>query len=413
MTDTTPTTGPSGPGGANLRALRDHNSGLLLDLVRDSGELSRAELAERSGLTAQAVSKIVARLIGDGVLAESGRAAPSVGKPRTLLRLVPEARLALGAHLDRDELRLVLVDLAGRIVRSRRVRLRTPPRPATAIARIAGEAHDLVSAGGVSTDRVLGLGVGAPGPLDHRAGVVSGATNLPGWHEVPLRDRLAEATGFPVAVDKDTNAAVVAECWRRGERFRDAVLVYLGTGVGAGLVLDGRVHRGSRTNAGEFGHTTLVAGGPRCACGRRGCVEAVCGPGAVVARLARLRGSDPVPQAEVLRRFAEACAAARNGDRVAGAELVRAARLFGVAVVDLVNLLDVDQVVLGGRAVGPAGEPLLAGLRRALAGQARPVGRAPVEVSVSDLGEDLVAAGAAMLVLAGLSGRRLGAALAG
>ncbi|GAA0601344.1 ROK family transcriptional regulator [Kutzneria viridogrisea] len=349
--------------GVNLDRLRGHNDALVLDLVRTQEGLSRVDLAARTGLTAQAVSKIVARLIEHGLLAESGQAAPTVGKPRTLLRVVADARWSVGVHLDRDELRVVLADLTGTVVRERRV-----PGPVADVAWIAAPVAELLA--GVDPAKVIGIGVGCPGPLDHRTGVVHAATRLPGWHGVPLREQLAQVTGLPVIVDKDTNAAVLAERWWQRERFTHAALVYVGTGIGAGLVLDGQVHRGARTNAGEFGHTTVQADGPLCPCGRRGCVEVLCGPAAVV-------GAGP----DVLARFAALDPADQR--------IRRASRLLGTAVLDLVNLLDLDHVVLGGRAAAP----YLAEVERA-------VRDAGVSVALSELGPGSVAAGAATLPLA-------------
>ncbi|MBP2477421.1 putative NBD/HSP70 family sugar kinase [Crossiella equi] len=395
--------------GANLNALRGHNSTLVLDLIRGTEGLSRVEIAQRTGLTAQAVSKIVARLMEDGLVAESGQAAPTVGKPRTLLRLLPEARFAVGAHVDRDELRFVLVDLAGTVLARRRVPMPATPTPDVVIPLLAQHSLGMVNSSAVPEDRLLGVGIGCPGPLDHHTGVVHQATNLPGWVDVPLRDRVAELTGLPVILDKDTNTAIVAEGWR-GEGLREAALVYIGTGIGAGLVLGGAVHRGSRTNAGEFGHTTLVATGPRCACGRRGCVEVLCSPATVLARVRRRSGGAPDAPAptdpSVLPAFQRLCAEARAGDKLARAELTRAARLLGGAIADLVNVLDIDHVVLAGRAVDAAREFYLREIDRALRTQIRSPEWQPVRVTVSDLEQDLVAAGAAMLLLSTFYGRQ-------
>ena len=353
--------------GVNLGGLRDHNAALLLDLIRRTDGLSRVDLAGSTGLTAQAVSKIVARLISNGLVAESGQAVPTIGKPRTLLRLVADARHAVGVHLDRDELRLVLVDLAGTVLADRHV-----PGLAVSIDQIAGEVRHL-------TDRVpartmLGVGVGCPGPLDHRTGVLHHANRLSGWENAALGPELAAATGLPVIVDKDTNAAVLAELWT-GDTPAHAAVVYVGTGIGAGLVLDGQVHRGARTNAGEFGHMTMDPNGPDCVCGRRGCLEALCGPAAVVARAT----GEPAPESALLHRFAQ----------LSHAETDWAGDLLGVAVMDLVNLLDLDRVVLAGR-LAPA---YLAGVERALVSTG-------VEVRLSGWGPPQVAAGAATLPLA-------------
>jgi predicted NBD/HSP70 family sugar kinase len=362
--------------GANLGALRDHNAGVVLDLIRRHDGVSRLDLAGGSGLTAQAVSKIVARLMDAGLVAESGRAesgraasgqaAPSVGRPTTLLRLVPDARHAVGVHLDRDELRLVLVDLAGRVVAAEH-----RPGLVGSVDELAAPIRRLASI--VDPATLAGVGVGCPGPLDHRTGVLHHANRLPGWENAALGPVLAAALGRPVIVDKDTNAAVLAELWTTDLPAQTA-MIYVGTGIGAGLVLDGKVFRGARTNAGEFGHTVMRLDGPDCVCGRRGCLEALCGPAAVVARVC-----GDVPESLVLQRFA----------RLDAAEVGWAGDLLGVAVRDLVNLLDLDRVVLAGRAA-PA---YLDGVGRAVRGSG-------VEVTLSGWGPQLVAVGAATLPLA-------------
>jgi predicted NBD/HSP70 family sugar kinase len=350
-------------GVANLHFLRGYNDAVVLRLARGGEPMTRVELAARSGLTPQAVSKIVTRLIADGLLVESGRRNVGVGKPRTLLELVPTSRFALGAHVERDELRVVLADLAGSVVDRTVVPLPPGFGPEELVASLASQVEVVLGRNEVPDERLLGLGIGFLGPLDHRRGVVHDATGLSEWHDVPLRDLVARRLGLNVLVDKDSTVAVVAESWRRGEEFRDAALVLVGTGLGAGLLLDGTVHRGARTNAGEFGHTTVQLDGPRCACGRTGCVE-------VVHNIA-----------------------AASGDHD------RAVTVLGTAVADLVQLLDVDHVVLGGRSVLRAPERYASGVRDTVRAQIPRSDWLAVEVGVSELGEDLVAAGAAMLVL--------------
>ncbi|XVV02844.1 ROK family protein [Actinosynnema sp. CA-248983] len=342
----------------NLRFLRGYNDAVVLGLAR-SGAVTRVELAERSGLTPQAVSKVVGRLIDEGLLVESGTRNVGVGKPRTLLKLVADSRLALGAQVERDELRVVLTDLAGDVLDRAVAPLPPDFDPATFVAELTR----LVN--GMRDDKLLGVGLGFVGPLDHRTGVIHDATGLVKWHEVPLRALAEDSLALPVVLDKDTNTAIVAESWRRGEQLRNAVLVLVGTGLGVGLLLDGQVYRGARTNAGEFGHTTIQLAGPPCVCGRTGCVEAVHN------------------------------LAARSGD------LAGATSIVGLAVADLVQLLDVDHVVLAGRAVLAEPEAYLAGVRAKLPTD----DWLPVEVEVTPLGDDVVAAGAAMLVLSEFYGR--------
>ncbi|WP_410091604.1 ROK family protein, partial [Streptomyces sp. adm13(2018)] len=217
------------------------------------------------------------------------------------------------------------------------------------------------SAPGPLPPSVLGVGVAMPGPLDHLAGVPGRVTGFPEWDGHPVREELARRLGLPVVLDKDTNAAALGLAVRPAAPSSFAY-VHLGTGLGAGLVLGGAPLRGDRTGAGELGHQTVQLDGPACGCGGRGCLEVLC------------------------------LAAVARGD---GAE---AARILGAGAANVVRLLDIDEVLLGGRLVLAAPEVFAGGVREVLAGLGL---TAPVRVAGD---RDAVAEGAAWLVLAPLFG---------
>ncbi|MFE0137076.1 ROK family protein [Streptomyces sp. NPDC059037] len=355
--------------GVNLLALRGHNAALVLDLLRtaDADGISRLEIAERTGLTPQAVSKITARLRTEGLAAEAGRRASTGGKPRTLLRLVPEAGHAVGLHLDRDELTAVLADLTGRVVAERRAPLDFGAGADAVVDAAVGVVRELVCPPG-DPGRLLGVGVALPGPLDHTDGVLHRVTGFPAWDGFPLREAFAGRLGLPVVVDKDTNAAALGLAL--GGVAESFAYLHLGTGLGAGLVLSGGLYRGARTGAGEFGHQVIQLDGPRCGCGDRGCIEALC------------------------------LAAVARGDTA------EAARALGVGAANLVSLLDIDRVLLGGRAVFAAAESFVRGVGEVVTERVRRGGGdTEVPVAVASGGDRGVAEGAAQLVLAPVFGR--------
>ncbi|MCI3226919.1 ROK family transcriptional regulator, partial [Streptomyces sp. NP-1717] len=334
---------PNPNAGANLPSLRSHNSALVLDLLRTAGEggISRLELAESTGLTPQAVSKITARLRTEGLAAGAGQRASTGGKPRTVLCLVPSAAHAVGLHLDRDELTAVVVDLAGTPVAVRTAPFDLGAGAAEVVETAAGQVESVRAEaerragppGAAGPDRLLGVGVALPGPLDHAAGVLGRVTGFPRWDGFPLRDALADRLGLPVVLDKDTNAAALGLALRGpGDSF---AYLHLGTGLGAGLVLGGALYRGDRTGAGEFGHQVIQLDGPPCDCGNRGCIEALC------------------------------MAAVARGD------LAEAARVLGGGAANLVGLLDIDRVLLGGRVVAAAEERFVSGVGAVLQERAR------------------------------------------
>ncbi|WP_435192890.1 ROK family transcriptional regulator [Streptomyces sp. NRRL F-5630] len=419
-----------GRGGVRLADLRGHNTALVLDLARGAGRdgISRPELALRTGLTVQAVSKITGRLREAGLLTAAGRRESTGGKPATALRLVREAVQALGVHLDRDGVLVVRTDLTGRALARRRVRLDLGRGAGEVVDLVAGAMADVLAgaggggeaggggpfrtggadgdgwAGGVpetgarpaggagvrpareagarpagetgGAPLVLGAGLAAPGPLDHRTGVLHKVSGFPGLDGLPLAAALAERLGLPVVLDKDTNAAALGRALAGDARA--FAYLHLGTGLGAGLVLDGRLYRGPRTGAGELGHQVVRLDGPPCVCGNRGCVEALC--------LAALAAGD-------------------TGE---------AARVLGTAAANLVGLLDVELILLGGHRIAAAPEAFLRGVAAALDARASRTGTEPVRVRVAEGagaaeaaggGDQVIAEGAAQLVLAPLFGR--------
>ncbi len=280
--------------GANLPSIGGFNRTVVLDAVRRSPDgLSRVELAASTGLSAQTVSNVTRFLIEAGMIVESGTVVAGRGKPRTILRLEAASRYAVGVHVDPAVVTYVLLDLAGSVVAETTTSTPSADDPAEVVRTIATAVDGLVADAGVAVDSVLGVGIASPGPIDVDAGVVLDPPFLPRWRDVPLRDALAEATGFPVLLEKDVTAAVVGEMFLAGESSaRNFAFVYFGTGFGVGLVVDHEPVRGVGSNAGDAGHIMVdqgaLAGTPD-GSGPRGEVGAAVAPARLV-EVARDRG---------------------------------------------------------------------------------------------------------------------------
>lgn len=390
--------------GTNLPRMGDFNQAVILEAIRRSVEgVSRIELAAATGLSAQTVTNITRRLLDDGLIAEAGRAINGPGKPRVILRLVADSRFSIGVHLDPAVITLVLLDLSGAVVRRRVVR--TPAKDPRRIVDVMAQAIEaMIADAGIDREAVAGVGVAAPGPLDAARGTVIDPPKLHGWHRVPLRAVLAEATGFAVALEKDTTAAAVGELWTGNGPADDSFLfVYLGTGIGASLVRGGEAERGSSRNFGEIGHIVVDPDGPLCACGLRGCVDVVCTPQAIVEQAESAgvfpddREGNDVEAVEV--RFTQLCARASAGDLQALQVLRRAAAHLSVLISVLTNAFDVDRVVLGGPFWSRLASVYLEEIPPALDRRSatRAVRQLPVEGTV--VGDDVGAVGAACVVL--------------
>jgi predicted NBD/HSP70 family sugar kinase len=394
--------------GTNLPRIADFNQAVILDAIRHAPDgLSRVELAELTGLSAQSVSNITRRLLDRELITEAGTLLPAGreprrrGKPRTLLRLHAGGHFAIGVHIDPTVTTVVLLDLVGDVVASTRTLPASATSPAQLVAATTEAADGLIASTGVPAGRVLGLGIAAPGPLDPRAGVVMEPPLLPEWTRVGLRDLLHEATGYPVVLHKDTAAAALAELWR-GPSLTDFVFLYLGTGLGAGLVIGGELIGGSTNNAGEIGHLMVAADGPRCSCGRRGCVGAACMPRTLVAEAADAgllpRPTPDAGDREIDELFTALCALAARESAARHILEESASRLArGAATVS--NLLDVRAVVFGGPIWDRISDIFLPILRETLltTTEARQVH--PVTALGSSLGADVGAIGAGCLVL--------------
>ena len=354
---------------------RRHHRALLLQLLFRYGPASRADLARSSGLTKVSVSDVVGDLVAEGLLTEQreGSAAPvqgRVGKPPVLVQLAEEARQIVAVDLSADGVVSgALLNLSG-AVQERRSRPLDGRRGQDAVDLVHDIVRELLD---TATRPVLGVGVGTPGVVD-AAGVVVDAPNL-GWHGTPLAEGLRAAFDVPVFVANDANTAVLGE-----HTFGDAgdgglMLVRVGTGVGAGLVLEGALLHGHRSAAGEVGHVVIDPEGAECACGRRGCLETVLAAPRLRERLA---AEGPEALAEV-------------GTQV------------GVALAPVVGTLNLHELVLSGPLELLDG-PLLAAVDRTIRERAMPVSGEELVVRTSALGDDVVLVGAAVLVLAGQLG---------
>jgi predicted NBD/HSP70 family sugar kinase len=389
--------------GTNLDRVGGFNDAVVLDAIRRTEHrLSRVELANATGLSGQAISNITRRLLDAGLVREAGRQKGNgLGKPRTLLELEPTGQYAVGVHLDPALVTVVLLDLTGQVVARRSTETPYGDKPDVLIDGIAATIEDVIADAEAPRDRVVGVGIAAPGPIDVERGVVVDPPNLAAWHLVPLRDELRERTGLSVLLDKDVTAAALAEKW--GPHGHGSfVFFYLGTGVGAGLVIGDEVIRGSSSNVGEIGHVIVDPDGPVCYCGRRGCVGETSQPRYLVQQAVKAgvfaQGIDLDDRRAVDAAFAELCSLASEPG-VAQKIVTALAERIAKVVEDIANLLDLERVVFG----GPHWEQLAPffGVAVQAALEERFLVRSvhSFEVAGTALGADVGAIGAASLVL--------------
>lgn len=345
--------------GTNLPRVAGYNQVLVLDLIRRFPGTSRSDLVRRTGLTMQTLSNICHRLSASGLIRESGRVRSGMGAPRIVYEVSPTGRYSIGLHIDPARLSFELLDLAGDSVHSLTVPTPAAPGPLHFFDLIEKQIGVLLEESGVALGRIAAVGVATPGPLDVEHGSVVGPPQLPGWGTVRLRDELEQRLSLSVVVEKDSTAAAIGEIWRAPRDTENLAFIYLGSGVSAGLVLEGTVLRGSGREAGRLshlgniGHLTADPDGDPCPCGGRGCVSVASLPARIV-EIAMERGTLPDGVDTEDARAVETALATlsqkgeQEGDPVATEILENAARGFARVGMQLANLLDLDSIVFGG-----------------------------------------------------------------
>ncbi len=380
---------------------KQHNLQLALRVIYEAGEISRADVARRTGLTRTTISSTVADLIQEGLVAELGQAPSGGGKPPTLLQVVDNARQVIGVDLGHTVLQGAVFDLRGRV-------LHHVQRPLGEIETTTGNTavlnlvYDLIAELITLADRpLLGIGIGSPGLMDAQEGIIFQAVNL-GWQDVPLRAQLEERFDLPVYLVNDSQAAALAQyTFANDDKEPGLVVMLVGRGISAGIILNGQLYHGtSNSGASEIGHVRIIEGGDLCSCGHFGCLETVASERVLLRWARNVAQANPqsglgLPEALTLERVLTAFKA---GDTAVSPLIQEIGRYLGIAAANLVGILNLRRIVLAGSMAqfGPGLlEPMTQEMRqRSLAALAH-----RTEVEVSPLGEQIVMLGAAALLL--------------
>ncbi|MCP2243934.1 ROK family transcriptional regulator [Lentzea aerocolonigenes] len=375
----------------------------VLEALIETRRLSRPDLVRRTGLARATVGSVIADLIRAGVVTDGDANREDglrTGRPARTLSLNRHAAYALGVDIGRDHVRVVLCDLFGEPVWDRdlhRLVDNDSGEVLTEAAELIAEARRVT---GIPAERILGVGMGIACPID-RHGTLLAEGIMPGWIGVRPTDELRERTGFAVRLLNDANAAVLAE-HRHGvaQHCGDVVYIRLSTGIGAGIISDGRLLLGAGGLAGELGHVIVEPSGAICRCGNRGCLETVASPAAI----AKLLSAEPTSTAELIDLV-------RAGDRGAIRAMEDAGDAVGRALAQAVTIVNPDLVVIGGE-LAAAGDVLVAPIHRAVQRNAMSWHTSDLRVVPGALGDSAGVRGAAALVLADAP-ERLAALVAG
>ena len=374
------------PEKATHQQTRTFNQQLVLRALHDHSPLSRADLARLTGLTRTSVSDLVGTLIDDGLIEEVGRGQSSGGKSPILLRVAPDGRHLIGLDLGEAQFSGAVVNLRGEILRS--IHLPLEGRNGDAAVELVFELVDALRADDRSP--LLGIGIGAPGVIDTSTGTVRWSVNLD-WAELRLGPLLEERYGVPVVVANDSHAAALAELtFFRRPRPNNLIVIKVGRGVGAGIILNGQLFQGDGYGAGEFGHVSMGSADAPCRCGREGCLETMTSMRALVDAAGAVEPSI-TDESGLVAAFLAGVTGIRR-------IVLDAARELGVAIGWLIGVLNVRHVLLVGP-VAAFGDDWLAEVRRSARSSVLALLARDTQIEFGHVHDDVVVLGASALLM--------------
>lgn len=385
--------------------IKNINKHAALDLIRFApGGISRVDLAKRMNLTRAAISTIISDLLNSGIILESANRTPGAGRPPILLEINPQCAYVAGIDMGATHLTVMIANGAAHIVEEKEVPFEISRGPQACLDQADAVLRELLAKVRLQISDLKAIGVGVPGPIVSEEGMVLSPPIMPGWDRFPIRTTLEARWGCPVSLNNDAELGAVGEwAYGAGRSVQHLVYIKVGTGVGAGLLLDGHIYRGATGSAGEIGHITIDENGRLCTCGNRGCLETVAG-GIGIAQIAREAVlSKKATQLAAIASLEQITAydvatAARRGDLVAQQILAQAGAYLGIAVASLVNLINPEMVIVGG-GVAQIGDLLLEQIRLAVKKRSLPAVANKVQITTALLGRRSIGIGAIVQAL--------------
>jgi predicted NBD/HSP70 family sugar kinase len=365
----------------------------LLRLIRDGDGITRADLGRRTGLARSTITQRLEQLQSLGLLKEMGGSESTGGRPPRRLAFNEDAALVLAADLGATHSRLAVTNLGGRVLAEDRGEIEIADGPEVVLEWVEQRFGALLEKVGGERTAVAGIGIGVPGPVENSTGLPRNPPIMPGWDGFPIPERFAERFGAPVLVDNDVNIMALGEHWSHWREVEHLLFVKVGTGIGCGIVVDGRIHRGADGAAGDLGHVRIPVDEDHedvtCSCGNVNCLEALAGGGA----MARKLSAEGVEVAN-----SRALVELTRAGLPAAVQLVRhSGRLIGEVLAAAVNFYNPSVIVIGGD-VADAQEQLLASVREVVYQRSLPLATRHLRIVRSPLEDRAGVIGAAAMV---------------
>ena len=389
----------------NASSIPDLAIHTILDLIRFTGPVTRSELSDLSGLSRPTISKNCDHLLTIGLIEEENIILRGETGKRTKLKLRGDFGTIVGIELGATSVEFGLCDISGKILAFHSYSIDLSRGPNYILDFVITCIAELYEKTNFSTNRLLGVGIGLPARVDYKAGMAIHPAFMPGWNRYPVRELLTNRLNCPVYVDNDANAMALGEFhYGAGQKVKNLIFIKAGTGIGAGIIIDGKIYRGETGFAGNIGHVYVDGRTDLCKCGRRGCLEAIAG-GSAIAR--RAKEAIDKSEANILAGVAEregACTArevslaAEAGDRFSSNLIKETGIIIGEQVGRMAFLFDPGRVIIGGGLAG-FGPAYLSYIREGVFKAMRPWTSANLEVCTSAFGEKCGVVGASLLVL--------------
>lgn len=388
----------------DLQLVKEINKLTILNSIRKYEPISRAQIADGTDLSRATVSALVGELIEEGYVIEVGAGRSTVGRRPILLRFNPRARFVIGVELVAKSVSVAVMDLKATIIHKIRESI-DGLREERIIKAIISLIHQAIDESGIERRKILGIGLASIGIIDFNRGMVVYAVRLE-WRDVPLRDLIEREFHVPVWVDNISNLCALGELhFGIGQKVENMIYIHVGLGIGAGIIFNKKLYRGTHGYAGEIGHVTLESDGPPCSCGDRGCLEALASNTAVsrLATIAIKEGRKTLIK-ELCQGHIEAISpemvveAAKKGDPLALEICEQVGKSIGIAIANLIDIFDPALIVIQGK-ITQAGDLIFKPIKESVNQHVLGETSKGVRILPSQLGKDASVIGAAALVL--------------
>ncbi|MDO9300346.1 MAG: ROK family protein [Anaerolineales bacterium] len=343
------------------------------------------------GLTRAAVTLIVTDLLDNGVILEAESRATPNGRPPVVLEINPKRGLVAAVDMGSTHVNIALADFSAKIVEEISLPFDIKQGPQVCLAEVRRILQELLDRYGISISQIMAVGIGVPGPVIKDAGMVVSPPIMPGWDGYPIRKTLEKEWGCPVSLNNDAELGALGEwAYGAGRGEKNLAFIKVGSGVGAGLIINQQIYGGTTGSAGEIGHITIDENGPLCTCGNHGCMEAFAGGNAIALQARKIVESGKrtllsnIPMENLTAQ--EVAESARRGDLPSQEIIMRAGTFIGIAIAGLVNLFNPGAVIIGG-GVAQAGDLLTTSIRQAVRERSLHASEQSVHITTAMLGQ--------------------------